>query len=300
VLDQQQLQTFVSIAQAGSIAAGARTEAISPSLASRRIAALEAVLGVRLFQRTTRKFQITEAGSIVLAWARESIRHYAQLRDELGAQQEKPVGLIRIACNEFTGSRYVLQTIVPFRARNPEVRFQVRMVDEPIQLVDEGFDLVIHAGRLPDGNLVGRRVRSYQRILCGAPAYFERHGVPETLEDLGRHDCLTHARSEPRNWFFRQGEGPIITLIITPAVEANAYLLLVDLALAGAGIIRISAPMVNDHIEAGRLRQILGGYQCVNPDGQLPGFWLIQPDRHMPYRVRLFADHLIRHLRLPP
>ena len=116
---------------------------------------------------------------------------------------------------------------------------------------------------------------------AGHPACISRwHRIPETLEDLGRHDCLTHARSEPRNWFFRQGEGPIITqIIITRGGEANAYLMLVDLALAGAGIIRISAPMVNDHIEAGRLRQMISAdTTVVNSDGQLSGF-LAHPAR---------------------
>jgi DNA-binding transcriptional LysR family regulator len=300
VLDQELLRTFVSVAQGGSIAAGARAEVISPSLASRRIAALEATLDIRLFQRTTRKLQITEAGAVVLVWAKDTMQHYAQLLDELGAQQKSPIGLIRVACNEYTGTRYVLQTIAPFRRRHPGLRFQVKMVDDPILLIDEGFDLVIHAGRLPDSNLIGRRVRSYRRILCAAPSYLAEHGTPTGPEDLAQHACLTHTRTEPRNWFFQQGDWPITAQTVVPAVEANGYLMLLELALAGTGIIRISSAMVSAQIQAGNLVEILADHHSVSADGQDPGFWLIQPDRRLPYRVRLFAEFLLRHLRAPP
>jgi LysR family transcriptional activator of dmlA len=299
VLEASLLRTFIAIAEGGSIAAGARVEDISPSLASRRLQTLETSLDIRLFQRTTRKLQITEAGLTVLAWAKEALRHYEQMVDELGAQQKKPIGLVRVACNEYTGTRYLLQAITPFRRQHPGLRFLVTMADEPIRLI-EGYDLVIHAGRLPDSNLIGRRIRSYHRILCAAPSYLAEHGAPSTPQDLAGHACLTHTRVEPRNWFFQKGDEPVIAQPVNPVVEVNAYLMLLDLALAGVGIIRISAAMVSGLIEAGRLVQVLGEFRCIGADGQDPAVWLIQPDRRLPYRVRLFADHLIRHLYEPP
>ena len=295
------LRAFIAVAEGGSIAAGARTENISPSLASRRLAALESSLDARLFQRTTRKLQITEAGRTVLAWAKETLQQYASLVDELGAQQKRPIGVLRVACNEYTATRYLAQAIAPFRKSYPGVQFIVTLADEPIRLIDNGYDLVIHAGRLPDSNLVGRRIRSYRRILCAAPEYIERHGVPERPEDLSRHSCLAHSRTEPRNWFFRGLDGDtIIAQAINSTVQANAYLMLIDLALAGSGILRISGAMVSAHLKSGALVRVMSDYTCIDGAGDDPGFWLIQPDRRLPYRVRLFANHLIKHLREAP
>ncbi len=301
MIDSTHLRAFIAVADGGSIAAGARAENISPSLASRRLAALETILDVRLFQRTIRKLQITEAGRTVLAWAKDTLQQYASLVDELGAQQKRPIGLLRVACNEYTATRYLAQAIAPFRKMYPGVQFMVTLTDEPIRLIDNGYDLVIHAGRLPDSNLVGRRIRSYRRILCAAPAYLERHGEPETPEDLSRHACLTHSRTEPRNWFFRASGGDaIIAQAVDSAVQANTYLMLIDLALAGSGILRISGAMVSAHLKSGGLVPVMSDYACVDGAGDDPGFWLIQPDRRLPYRVRLFANHLIRHLREAP
>lgn len=301
MMDSVNLRAFIAVANGGSIAAGARSENISPSLASRRLAALETSLDVKLFQRTTRKLQITEAGRTALAWAKDTLQQYASLVDELGAQQKRPIGLLRVACNEYTATRYLAQAIAPFRKMYPGVKFVVTWTDEPIQLIDNGYDLVIHAGRLPDSNLVGRRIRSYRRILCAAPAYVERHGTPETPEDLTRHACLAHSRTEPRNWFFRApGGDTIIAQEIDSAVQANAYLMLIDLALAGSGILRISGAMVSAHLKSGALVRVMPNYDCVDGAGDDPGFWLIQPDRRLPYRVRLFANHLIKHLREAP
>jgi LysR family transcriptional regulator, transcriptional activator for dmlA len=300
-MDSTLLRAFIAVAEGGSIAAGARAESISASLASRRIAALETSLDVKLLQRTTRKLQITDAGRTVLAWAKEALQQYASLVDELGAQQKRPIGVLRVACNEYTATRYLAQAIAPFRKTHPGVQFVVTLADEPIKLIDSGYDLVIHAGRLPDSNLVGRRIRSYRRILCASPAYLDRYGTPKTPEDLTRHACLTHARTEPRNWFFRSIDGDsIVAQAVPSAVQTNAYLMLIDLALADSGILRISGAMVSSHLESGALVRVLSDYTCVDPAGDDPGFWLIQPDRRLPYRVKLFANHLIRHLREAP
>lgn len=137
-------------------------------------------------------------------------------------------------------------------------------------------------------------------LLCATPSYLAAKGEPKTPQDLIGHACLTHTRSEPRNWFFRQGDGPILAQPVEPAVEVNAYDMLLELALKGAGILRISETLVSEHLEARRLVRLLPDYACPGADGQDPGIWLIQPDRRLSYRARLFAEHLVRLLAHPP
>lgn len=144
------LRATVGIAELGSIAAAVRAENISPWLASRRLASLEAAFDTTLFQRTTRRLQLTGAGQLVLALVRESLRHHAHLVDELGEQQHRLSGLLRIVCNEYTSIRYLLQAIAAMRQQHPALRFIITMSDEPIRLIEQGYDLVIHVGRLPD------------------------------------------------------------------------------------------------------------------------------------------------------
>jgi DNA-binding transcriptional LysR family regulator len=290
------LRLFVAVAEQGSIASAARLVGISPSLASRRIAALEMEIGARLLLRTTRSLAPTEAGSALLRWARGAVADWAQLRDEIGALQGRAAGLVRIATNDYAASAYLPSILASFAKWQPEIRISVSIALEPVRLLDGACDLAIHAGRRPDADLVGRRLYEYQRRLVAAPAYLARRQIPENPSDLTQHRCLTHTVSEPDEWCFEDAGGGILAQRVRSHVASDSWIMLRELALAGAGVARLSDSLVRTGIAEGRLIELLCGYRSIYADGDPPAMWVLFAHRRLPLRTRLFAEFVAERL----
>jgi LysR family transcriptional regulator, transcriptional activator for dmlA len=289
------LRLFDRVAALGSIAAAARELDLSPSLATRRVAALESSLRTRLFQRTTRSIKLTEGGAIALQWARGALGSYAEVADDLAAVEGRPSGQVRVALSEYAALQFLPGFLGEFAPRYPEIRFDFTTTDSVVKLVEEGYDVAVHSGLIPDASFVGVRLRDVQRVLCAAPAYLERRGAPRRLEDLAAHHCLVHAPTEVKNWFFRRGRR-LTGQPVNPYILADDYLVLIELARQGLGIIRISRNAVREDLRSGRLVQVLPEYQCVYSTGELPGIWVIYPNRRLLYRTRVFVDALTAYL----
>jgi DNA-binding transcriptional LysR family regulator len=295
-MDLDALRLFVAVADQGSIAAAARLTGISPSLASRRLAALEAEVGARLLLRTTRSLAPTEAGAALLRWARGTVADWTQLRDEIGALQGRAAGLVRIATNDYAAAAYLPDILSGFAEWQPEIRISVSIALEPIRLLEGTCDVAIHAGRRPDADLVGRRLYEYRRRLVAAPGYLARRPMPQAPADLTGHRCLTHTVSEPGEWCFEDASGGIIGQPVRSQVAADSWLMLRELALAGAGVARLSDSLVRQAIAEGRLVELLPAYRSVYADGDPPAMWVLVAHRRMPLRSRLFADYVAERL----
>jgi DNA-binding transcriptional LysR family regulator len=292
------LRIFVAVAEGGSIAAAAKRENLAPSIASRKIATLERQLGTKLFIRTTRRIQLTGAGRICLTWARDTLTSFSRVTDDINALKGQPAGLVRIACNEYLESQYLLETLTYFRQRHPAIRFIVTTSDRPAALLEQGYDIALHGGPVPEGHGIGRRIRTYRRILCAAPEYLAGRPVPKTPADLTQHCILAHSRNEPRHWFFRQSAGRIISQPLDATIEVNSYPLLFQTALNGLGIARLAEGPVLPYLKSGRLIELLGQHRSVNADGSDPAIWLLYASRHLSHSVRLCGNHLITHLKI--
>lgn len=294
-MDLDLLRLFVKVADAGSIAAAARQLDIAPSIASRRIAALERALKTQLIIRTTRRLSLTQAGQTLLEWARTTTVSFEALADELGAMQERPSGLIRLASNDYAAITYLPDILRRFCAQHPDVRVQVSISNEPAKLLKDECDLAIHAGRMPDINLVGRKIRQYRRRLFAAPDYLKARGHPRSVSDLAGHDCLAHSASERLDWAFERA-GEITTLRIEPYIEVDNYLVLRQLAVAGMGVARLAEDAAAIHVERGELVEVLPDHRCVYADGGTPAMWIIFADRRILHRTRLVADFLAKEI----
>ena len=246
------LQLFVKVAETGSIAAAARQLDIAPSIASRQIATLEHAFKTKLLIRTTRHLSLTQAGHTLLEWAKPTTRSFEELTDELGAMQHRPSGVVRIASNDYASAKYLPDILKKFCRKYPDVRVQLSTSTEPARLLDGEYDLALHAGRMPDVNLIGRKVRQYRRCLCASSAYLARKGTPQKVSDLAEHDCLTHSPGERLNWSFEH-KGQIITQAIQPYIEVDSYEVLRQLAVSGMGIARLSESMVQEASRAANL-----------------------------------------------
>jgi len=299
MFDLDLLRLFIKVAEEGSIAAAARAEGISPSFASRRVTALEQALNSRLVLRTTRNLRLTNSGEACLAWARDTLNRHDRLIDELSSLEGEPRGLVRLASHIYTGHSYLNETISDFRKTHPDVHFQVTISDRPARLIAEGYDIAIHSGPLPEGNFVGQRIRTYQRVVCASPDYLKRKFTPDVPKDLDRLDTLNHSMNESTTWHFRHIDGSQYAQPLRPVVQTNSYVLLRDLALRGTGVVRISENMIRRELGEGVLVRILAKFRCVDPAGDDYSVRLVYPDRHLPFRVRLFAQHLLNRLNGP-
>jgi LysR family transcriptional activator of dmlA len=296
-MDIESLRLFVAVLDQGNIAGAARVLGLSPSLASRRIAALEAEVGTRLLLRTTRSFAPTEAGATLLAWARSTVGEWARLSEEIGALQGRVSGLVRIATNDFAAASYLPTILAEFSLRHPEVSVSVSIALEPVRLLEGACDIAVHAGRRPDASLVGRRLYEYRRRVVAAPAYLARHSAPAGPADLARHLCLTHTVSEPTEWCFQaSGGGRIVTQQVRSHIACDSWTMLKALAMKGAGVARLSETLVRDPIADGKLVELLPDMRSVYADGDPPAMWVLFADRRMPLRTRLFADHVMERL----
>ena len=296
-MDFDTLRLFVAAIDKGHIAPAARQFGISPSLASRRISALEAELGTRLLFRTTRSLAPTEAGAVLLTWARGAMLDWGRLSEELGALRGHVSGLVRIATNDFVTTSYLPSIIADFTAKHPDVSVSVSMAIEPARLLEGGCDIALHAGRRPDASLVGRRLFEYRRRVVAAPSYLAKYPAPEMPAALFDHRCLTHTVSEPGEWSFMEPEGALFTQPIRSHVSCDSWTLLTELAIKGAGVARLSDILVAAPIADGRLVELFPALRSVYADGDPPGLWILFADRAMPLRIRLFADHAIDHIR---
>jgi len=290
-LNLEALLLLVRIADLSSISAAARALDLTPSVATRKLAKLERTLNVRLFERTTRSLKLTEPGRIAVQWARRTLDAYDEAIDHMGSVVKQPSGTIRLAVNHYTERVYLSGVLARFCRSYPQIRLAVTVTDSIVHLVEDGYDVAIHSGSLPDGNVVGIKVREFKRILCGSPAYLEQRGIPRRPADLAQHDCLTHSAKEQATWFFRRGKN-LISQTIRPYIEADTNVLLVELAREGLGIVRMGHDVVANDLAAGTLLEIMPDYESVYSTGELPGLWLIYPNRRVLYRTRVLIDFL--------
>jgi DNA-binding transcriptional LysR family regulator len=289
------LALFVKTAEHGSIAAGARALNMSPSLATRKIAQLEAALHSRLFERTTRSSRLTEAGAIALEWASRTLDAQLEVADRLAALQGNPSGLIRVVSTNYAGVELLPEVLARFSRSYPGIRLSLNTTDSWVNLVEHSFDVAVHSGLVPETSLVGQRVQQFERVLCATPAYVARKGVPASPQSLAQHDCLVHSVSEPRTWYFMRGK-KLLAQPIEALVQSDNHAVLLKFAKESTGIVRLAHTLVKEDIAAGRLVRLLPEYKCVHPGGDRPGLWVLYPSRRVLHRTRLLIDHLIRNL----
>ena len=289
------LEVFAAIADGPSISAAARQLDMSSSQATRKLAQLESTLGVRLFNRTTRAVKLTDAGAIVLEWARDTLAARAEMAENVAALSERPSGAVRVAANHYLAAHILPGFLRRFALDYPEISIRIITTDSVVKLVEEGFDVALHAGRLPDSSLVGIRLREFRRVLCAAPDYLQRVGTPRQPRDLVQHRCLMNSTMEASSWFFQRGDDFLVQPLAAHVLADNQNVLH-ELALAGVGIASLSEWSADPHLASGRLVRVLPDYTSVSANGQLPDLRVLYPTRRLLRRVRTFVDALVAYL----
>jgi DNA-binding transcriptional LysR family regulator len=284
----RQISTFVEVVARGSLSAAARAEGIAPAMIGRRLDALETRLGVKLLQRTTRKLALTNEGAAFLEDCQRILGELEEAESAVAERSARASGHLLVSAPAGFGRQHVAPLLPSFLAEHRDVTINLNLNDRLVDLVGEGIDVAIRIASLSDSNLVGVKLADNQRVLVGSPAYFKRHGKPEVLADLARHNCLAiSSEGSQRGWTFLD-HGKQVTMKVAGNMVCNDGEVLHNWALAGKGLAWRSMWEVGPEIRAGRLATVLDQYAAPGNDIHA----VFAQRRHLPLRIRAFVDFL--------
>ncbi len=291
----QGLLSFIEIADAGTLAGAARRQGVTPAAVSKNLARLEAQLGVRLVQRSTRTTRLTAEGERFLQKARDALRALDEAVAEVSHAGGEAVGTVRVSVGAAFGRNWVLPALPGLLERHPRLRVEVDLDNRPVDLVARGYDIGIRGGALPNSGFVARRACRLPLALVASPAYLRRFGVPQAPGDLARHRCVQGklADGSLSSWHFRAGTRR--SAVVPPsALVVDDSEAVVSLALAGAGIAQCGLYHVLPALRAGALQLVLP--HCH--DAGTREFLLLFPHReYLAPRVRAVVDALMAHFK---
>lgn len=284
------LQFFVLLARHGNLAAAARELDLTPPAATKRLAQLEARLGVRLVNRTTRSISLTAEGETYLEHATRILAEIREMEDAVSSSRAVPRGLLRVNATLGFGRTTIAPIVSQFAKRYPQVEVQFDVTDRPIDIVESGIDLAIRFGSLPDKRLNARRIMQNRRFLCASPRYLERHGTPKSLADLSEHQCILHRQNDDAYGIWRlTRDGHSEVVKVHGMLSSNDGDIVLGWALDGHGILIRSEWDLAKYLESGRLRVVLPEY--VQPSADL--FVYYPHKRNQSARTRAFIDFLV-------
>ena len=291
-IENGDLRVLVAVVRKGSFSAAAVELGMSPAFVSKRVGILEASLGVRLFERSTRRVVLTLDGEQVYGRAQRILEQLDDMVDELRERQGAPSGQLRI-CSSFGFGRVVVAPVMAqLAAAHPKLQIRFEVFDRLVDTVAEGFDLDVRIGDELPPQLVASKLMDNHRILCASPGYLERHGVPKTLKELSGHQCLAiKERDHPLGTWRLRGRAGEETVRVSGALSTNHGEIALRWAVEGAGIVLRSLWDARAYLEDGRLVQVLPQYT------QPASVWAVYPQRLAGSgRVRVCVDFLRRHL----
>lgn len=292
-----EMAIFERVAARGSFAGAAKDVSLSPSAVAKLITRLEHRLGVRLINRTTRRLALTAEGETYLQRAHEILGAIEAAESEIVSARASPRGHLRVHTFPVIAAHELAPALQDFLARHPHITFDFMVTNRIVDLVGENVDVSLRMGPLEDSGLVSRKIVDLSRVVCASPGYLARHGRPEEPADLVRHACLTLSRNPgSASWPFRIN-GKRTRIDVKGPVSADSADMLLQLAIGGAGILRLSEHVVARSVHEGLLQPLL---QDAQDPETYPLFALLPPGHHQAPKVRVFIDFLIERLGSAP
>ena len=286
------MRLFVRVADQGSFAAVALQLGVARSVVTRKVAALETQLGVKLLARSTRRLSLTSAGAGYLEKCREILNLVEAAATEMAEDRQVPRGSIRASLPLIFGVRYLAPLLLEFGSLYPETALDMDFSDRRVNLIEEGVDLSIRITESLGPREVARRIGSSRMVTVAAPAYLERHGEPSHPEDLATHECLSYTFADNPSWQFTV-DGQVRSYPVHGRFQANNGDVLLDAAARGLGIAREPIFIAGDALARGLVKEILRDY----PIPELGVYVVLPGNRHVPHRVRMLVEFLARRMR---
>ncbi|AVD84617.1 LysR family transcriptional regulator [Pseudomonas sp. SWI6] len=289
------MRVFVTVVDLGSQSAAADQLQLSRPVVSRYLAALEDWVGARLMQRTTRKLSLTAAGQQTLPRCRQLLELAGELETAVRQPDDAPRGELRISVSTSFAQAQLVAAIADYVQRYPGVKVDLQVLDRTVNLVDERIDLAIRTSNDLDPNLIARRLTVCRSVVCASPAYLRQHGTPQRVEDLSRHNCLTHAYFGHDLWQF-DVQGQQIAVPVAGNITANEAMTLQTATLANAGIAMLPSYLAAAALRSGELVRVL-------PEAQPQALSLnavYTSRKHMPATLRSMLDFLSQRFQAEP
>ena len=288
-----ELGFIVALASAGSLSGAARELGITTSAVSKRLALIEARVGVPLVNRTTRRMSMTPEGEVLLEHARRILGEIADLDQLLTSSKGVPKGQLRVNATLGFGRLHIAPAISQYVLRYPEVDVQLQLSVDPPALTDDQFDVCIRFGAPSDTRVIARRLASNRRLLCASPKYLAQHGEPKTPGDLRKHNCISIRQGDEayglwRLYAGREAERDAQAVKVRGNLTTNDGEIAVNWALDGHGILLRAGWDIERYLDSGRLAEVLPGYKT--PDADI--YAVYAPRHQLSARIRTFVDFL--------
>jgi len=282
------LRVFVRVMDRGNFSLAASDLGLTPSAVSKLISRLEDRLGVRLLERSTRRLALTPEGETFLARTRRIVADIEEAEAEVARVRGAPRGKLRINSGTAFGLHQLAPALADFLARYPEIDIELSITDRLVDLLEEQSDLAVRSGHIPEGPFIHRKIADLQRVICAAPSYLEKRGMPRIATDLKAHDCVLVAGPGLNRWPFKTRSG-IEIVEVRPRVTTDDAEAAVRLAVEGAGIVRLSDVIVGGRLRKGELVALLTDVHHSEP---YPLAAIYPAGRHRLPRVAVFLEFL--------
>ncbi|KAF0814601.1 HTH-type transcriptional regulator DmlR [Andreprevotia sp. IGB-42] len=282
------MQVYVLAVEKGSLSAAASACDISATMAGNHLRMLEKRLGMRLLNRTTRRQNLTAFGEDYYIRCKEILRLVAETDAQAQNLQLAPAGKLRITAPVSFGTEALMSVLPDYLGRYPDVSVDIALHDRVVDLVEEGFEVAIRIGPLPDSALIARPLAPYRLMICASPAYLARRGTPDKPDDLTGHECLSFSLATLNSWQLLDEDGAF-RVPISGRLQVNNGQALRMAALHGLGIVLQPAILLEADVRAGRLIKLLPAYALPSR----PMHVVYLPDRYRSPKLRSFVDFLV-------
>lgn len=279
------IEAFVQVVRQGSFANAARHLGVSSSHVSRLVTRLETQLNTQLLYRTTRQIRLTDAGDVYFTHCAHLFDGFQEALTAIGDYQQRPSGVLRLTCAATFGERYIAPLVNDFLQRHPQLSVHQEYTNRWVDIVNEGFDVGVRAGSMPNSSLIGRRLCARREYVVGSADYFRRHLAPRTLDDLAQHNCLI---GSTEHWSF-DAEQHHRSIRVHGNWRGNSGEALLDGVRKGLGLAQLPDYYVRQHLASGELISALDEFMCTHT-----AVWVVYPKhRHVSPKVRQFVDFLV-------
>lgn len=286
------IRTYHMIVQSGSLTAAAEQLGLSKALTSKYLGELERHLGIRLLNRTTRRLHITEAGQLYYQKTLRLVSELDELEADIQQHEQIPQGTLKLSAPVNFGELCLAPVLAMFLKAYPQIKVDLTLSDQFVNLLEEGFDLALRIGTLADSSLIARRIASTRMICCASPGYFKDRPLPQAPQDLVEHHCIIDSnRQQPDLWQF-QSQQQNYPIRVNGRLRVNSPMAIRSVMLADAGIGISPAFLIHKELEKGELLHILPDYKM----DEIGIYVIYPPHRFIPAKVRVFIDFMSLHL----
>jgi len=284
------MRTIVAAVETGSFTAAGERQGISKALVSKYVGEVESRLGVRLFNRSTRRLSLTEEGQRYYDQAVPLLEEFSVMVDNVTGAQSAPRGLLRISVPQTFGEMSLSPLIPKFLETYPDLSLDLQLSDRMIDMLEEGIDVVIRIGGVDDSSLIARHIKTLPLTLCASPEYIAQHGEPLNAEDIAQHSCIIDSNFRVgKQWPIVGPDGQTTSIEVSSNVAVNSPRAVKEIAIAGGGIGMIPRFIIESELHKGLLKEILPAYKTLEF-----GLFAIYPHRrYLSKKVRCFIDFLM-------